>query len=99
MRSGLPSGLWQLVPAAELGDEVRPDGIRRRMTQPKSKLSPGMKLSLLDEAGQEVVKMRRCRLCGRRDADHDELYCGRCDKIQGDVAAALAAELRAGLAR
>ena len=38
--------------------------------------------------------MRRCRLCGTAE---DELlggYCGRCDKIVGDVWAGLALELR-----
>ena len=38
--------------------------------------------------------MRRCRLCGA--AEGYELlgvYCGRCDKIAGDVWLGLAAEL------
>ena len=39
--------------------------------------------------------MRRCRLCGRlkNEPDTDGLYCGRCEKIQGDVMADLAVEL------
>jgi hypothetical protein len=42
----------------------------------------------------EVKKMRRCRLCGT--AEDTELlggYCGRCEKIVGDVWAGLALEL------
>ena len=32
--------------------------------------------------------MARCRLCGRED-EHDDLYCERCDKLVGDVAAGI----------
>lgn len=35
--------------------------------------------------------MRECKLCGRETLLG--LYCGRCDKIVGDVNADLAAEL------
>ena len=39
--------------------------------------------------------MRRCKLCGRlkTQAEADDVYCGRCEKIQGDVMADLQAEL------
>ncbi len=43
----------------------------------------------------EVSKMKRCKSCGelKNPEDLDGQYCGRCDKIQGDVMADLKAEL------
>lgn len=35
--------------------------------------------------------MKECKLCGRETLL--ELYCGRCDKLVGDVNADIAAEL------
>jgi len=39
--------------------------------------------------------MKRCKLCGRlkTQAEADGLYCGRCEKISGNVMADLEAEL------
>ena len=39
--------------------------------------------------------MKRCELCGRlkTQVEDDGPYCGRCEKIQGDVMADLQAEL------
>ncbi len=45
---------------------------------------------------REVYKMKkRCKSCGEVKSSeyHDELLCGRCEKIQGDVMADLKAEL------
>ena len=41
----------------------------------------------------EVMKIK-CRLCGKHTSELLGLYCGRCDKIVGDVNADLAVELR-----
>jgi hypothetical protein len=35
----------------------------------------------------------KCKLCGRETADDSGLYCGKCDKIAGDVMMDLKAEL------
>ena len=37
--------------------------------------------------------MRECELCGKDTPELMGPYCGRCDKIVGDVQASLAAEL------
>ena len=39
--------------------------------------------------------MEKCKLCGKVKSpiDMDGQYCGRCENIQGDVMADLAAEL------
>ena len=39
--------------------------------------------------------MKKCKLCGKlqTQAEADDLYCGRCEKINGDVMADLEAEL------
>ena len=37
--------------------------------------------------------MRECTLCGKVTPEVVGPYCGRCDKIVGDVDAGLAAEL------
>ncbi len=39
--------------------------------------------------------MRRCKLCGRlkTQTEADDLYCGKCEKMHGDVIADLKAEL------
>ena len=37
--------------------------------------------------------MRKCKLCGKNTPELLGTYCGRCDKIVGDVQAGLAAEL------
>jgi hypothetical protein len=41
--------------------------------------------------------MRSCPLCGteKDEEEFDGIYCGRCDKICGDVQADLAADYRA----
>ena len=39
--------------------------------------------------------MRKCKLCGKNTSELFGPYCGRCDKIVGDVNADLAAELEA----
>jgi hypothetical protein len=40
--------------------------------------------------------MKTCELCGRRhDSPDFGPYCGRCEKVEGDAQADLAAELRA----
>ena len=36
--------------------------------------------------------MRECKLCGEETSELLGLYCGRCDKIAGDVNTDLAAE-------
>ncbi len=43
----------------------------------------------------EVAKMRRCKVCGRlkTQVEADDLYCGQCEKIEGDVLADWQAEL------
>ena len=40
--------------------------------------------------------MRECKLCGKDVPELLGPYCGRCDKIVGDVNAGLAAELEPG---
>ena len=37
--------------------------------------------------------MRKCKLCGKNTPELLGQYCGRCDKIIGDVQTGLAAEL------
>ncbi len=39
--------------------------------------------------------MKKCKLCGELKSpnDLDGQYCGRCEKLQGDLLADLAAEL------
>ena len=37
--------------------------------------------------------MRECKLCGKDTPELFGPYCGRCDKIVGDVNAGLVAEL------
>ncbi|MHC4677764.1 MAG: hypothetical protein ACYTEK_03620 [Planctomycetota bacterium] len=37
--------------------------------------------------------MRECKLCGKDTPELLGSYCGRCDKVVGDVNADLAAEL------
>jgi hypothetical protein len=37
--------------------------------------------------------MRECKLCGKDMPEWLGLYCGRCDKIVGDMNADLVAEL------
>ncbi len=43
----------------------------------------------------EVAKMKRCKLCGRlkTQAEADDLYCGKCEKVQGEIIMDLEAEL------
>ena len=41
----------------------------------------------------EVMQMKECKLCGQDAPDLLGMYCGRCDKIVGDVNADLAVEL------
>jgi hypothetical protein len=50
-----------------------------------------VRLSLPKEVAREETEMRECKLCGKEILL--ELYCGRCDKIVGNVNADLAAEL------
>jgi hypothetical protein len=54
----------------------------------------------IDDALEELEvteEVRKCTSCGRLQDDPDfSPYCGRCDKIEGDAQADLAAELRAG---
>jgi len=40
--------------------------------------------------------MRSCPLCGTQkdEEEFDSVYCGRCDRIRGDVQADLAADYR-----
>ena len=40
----------------------------------------------------EVMQMEKCKLCGKGTSELLGSYCGRCDKIVGDVNAGLAAE-------
>ena len=42
------------------------------------------------------AKMRECKLCGKDTPELLGPYCGRCDKIVGDVNGGLAAELEPG---
>jgi len=37
--------------------------------------------------------MKKCKLCGKDTPELLGWYCGRCDKIVGDVNASLAAEI------
>ena len=37
--------------------------------------------------------MKKCQICERKIDESFDIYCGRCDKIIGDVNADLAAEL------
>ena len=41
----------------------------------------------------EVMQMRECKLCGKDAPELLGRYCGRCDKIVGDVNLDVAAEL------
>ena len=41
----------------------------------------------------EVMQMRECKLCGKDATELLGRYCGRCDKIVGDVNLDVAAEL------
>jgi hypothetical protein len=41
----------------------------------------------------EVMQMKECKLCGKDAPELLGLYCGRCDKIVGDVNADLVTEL------
>jgi hypothetical protein len=41
----------------------------------------------------EVMQMRECKLCGKDTPELLGPYCGRCDKIVGDINIDAAAEL------
>jgi len=36
--------------------------------------------------------MEKCRICGKKTGEFEEVHCGRCDKIAGSVMADLAAK-------
>ena len=41
----------------------------------------------------EVVRVEKCRICGKETGEFGEIHCGRCDKIAGAVMADLVAEV------
>jgi len=63
--------------------------MRRGSTRPQqAQLAIGLSLP---RGRLEVKKMRRCRWCGAvEEAEFRGSYCGRCEKIAGDVWAELA---------